>query len=172
MHWLDKVDGITAVVLDIDGVMTNGRIGYTETGTIKFFDAGDGHAIKMAMRAGLKVGTLSGRADPASRIRCEELGMSFIFLGEKDKNAAFDRLLCENDLTAEQCLYVGDDVVDIPVLRRAGVGLCVANAAEEVIEFCDGQTVRHGGEGAVREIITSLLKKQGHWQRLMERYVG
>jgi 3-deoxy-D-manno-octulosonate 8-phosphate phosphatase (KDO 8-P phosphatase) len=171
MHWLDKVDGIRAIVLDIDGVMTDGRIGFTETGTIKFFDAGDGHAIKMAMRAGLLVGTLSGRSDPASRIRCEELDMSFIYLGEKNKSEAFDRLLALNELKEADVLYVGDDLVDIPVVRRAGVGLCVANAAEELVPFCDGQTERRGGHGAVREIIVSLLKKQGHWERLMERYV-
>jgi 3-deoxy-D-manno-octulosonate 8-phosphate phosphatase (KDO 8-P phosphatase) len=171
MHWLDRADGIRAVVLDIDGVMTDGRIGYTENGTIKFFYAADGHAIKMAMRAGLLVGTLSGRSDPASRIRCEELGMSFVYLGEKNKSDAFDRLLALNELKEEEVLYVGDDLVDIPVIRRAGVGLCPANAVEELVPFCDGQTTRSGGHGAVREILVSLLKKQGHWERLMEQYV-
>ena len=161
---------IKAIIMDIDGVLTNGMLGYGHSETVKFFNVRDGHAIKMAIRAGYKVGVLSGRGDSANRRRAEELNMSFIFLGEKDKNRAFDKLLREQQLTAEECLYIGDDVVDIPVLIRAGIGVCVKDAAEEVKPFADWETVAPGGYGAVRETIIRLMTQENRWEQAMERY--
>ena len=124
----------------------------------------------MAMRAGYKVGILSGRCDPANRRRADELNLSFFYEGEKDKNSAFDKLLHEQNLTAEECLYIGDDVVDIPVIIRAGIGVCVQNAAEEVKSFADWETTLPGGEGAVRETIVRLMIQENRWEQQMERY--
>ena len=161
---------IKAIILDVDGVMTDGMLGYGGSETIKFFNVKDGHAIKMAMRSGYKVGILSGRKDSANRSRAEELNMSFIYDGEKDKNAAFDRILIEQDLNDKECLYIGDDVVDIPVIRRAGIGVCVKDAAEEVKVYADWQTTLPGGRGAVRETIVRLLTQEKRWAKEMERY--
>ncbi len=162
---------IKAIVLDVDGVMTDGRLGYTGRDVIKFFDIKDGHAVKLAMRAGLKVGILSGRSDDANQQRADELALNFRYQGEKDKNAAFTRLLDEQGLRAEECLYIGDDLVDIPVIRRAGIGVCVSNAHDEVKKYADWETELCGGRGAVCEVIVRLLKERDDWQSIMERYL-
>jgi len=171
MDWSAKAPLIRALILDVDGVMTNGQIGYAAGEVVKFFDIRDGHAIKMALREGLLVGMLSGRADPVNRRRAAELDLSFVYDGEKNKNAALDRLLAEHGLQAEECLYMGDDVVDMPVLRRVGIGVCVADVAEEVRAAADWQTQAAGGRGAVRETIVQLLRAQGKWETAMARYM-
>ena len=119
---------VRLLVLDVDGVLTDGTVGFSGErpgGRVKFFNIKDGHAIKMALREGLLVGILSGRDDPANRERAEELKLSFVYTGEKDKPAAFERLLQEHGLSAAECLYIGDEVTDIPILRRAGIGVAV-----------------------------------------------
>ncbi len=168
MNW----DAIKAIVLDIDGVLTDGRIGYEGPQEIKFFHVRDGHGLKLAMRAGIKVGILSGRSSEANRVRVRELGLDFLYEGKKDKKAAFDELLREQGLKAEECLYIGDDVVDIPVLRRAGVAVTVGDAPEMMDEHCHFRTKAAGGCGAVREAVELLLKRQGKWDQLMERYLS
>lgn len=168
MNW----DAIKAIVLDIDGVLTDGGIGYCGDTEVKFFHVRDGHGIKLAMRAGLKVGILSGRSSVANRVRAAELGMDFIYEGKKDKRAAFAELLAEQGLKAGECLYVGDDVVDIPVLRLAGIAVTVADAPAMMDDHCHMRTSLGGGRGAVREVIDLLLKKQGKWDALMERYLS
>ena len=117
----DIITGLRAVVLDVDGVLTDGRIGYGPgDGEIKFFDVRDGHGVVLLRRAGLQVGMLSGRASAANRRRAAELELDFAYEGCKDKLAGFEQLLQEQGLTAAQCLMIGDDLVDIPVMRRAG----------------------------------------------------
>jgi 3-deoxy-D-manno-octulosonate 8-phosphate phosphatase (KDO 8-P phosphatase) len=167
----DQARHIRAVILDVDGVLTDGRIGYGPMpGEIKFFDVRDGHAIKLLLRAGLRVGLLSGRASDANRQRAAELGLSFVYEGEKDKAAAFTRLLAEQGLAAEECLYMGDDLVDLPVLRRAGIGVAVADAVPEVRAAAAWTTEAPGGRGAVREAAVWLLRQQGAWERVTARY--
>jgi 3-deoxy-D-manno-octulosonate 8-phosphate phosphatase (KDO 8-P phosphatase) len=166
----EKTDKISAVILDIDGVLTDGRMGYSEADEIKFFHVRDGHGIKLAMRAGLKVGALSGRSAAANRKRATELGFDFLYEGKKDKKAAFAELLKEHNLTAAECLYIGDDVVDAVPMQLAGIGVTVADAPEYMDEFCDMRTTLPGGHGAVREIIDWLLHQQNKWEQLMERY--
>ena len=168
----DKIDKIKAIVLDIDGVLTDGCFGYSAGDEIKFFNAADGHGIKMAMRTGLLVGVLSGRSCEANRKRIKELGMSFAYENCKDKRAGFATLLEENGLKAGECLYVGDDVVDIPVLKQVGIAVTVAGAEDYMDEYVDFRTRRGGGHGAVREVIDWLLQRQGSWTKLMERYLS
>jgi len=168
MNW----DAIKAIVLDIDGVLTDGCIGYEGPAEIKFFHVRDGHGLKLAMRAGLQVGILSGRSSEANRVRVRELGLNFLYEGKKNKDEGFTQLLQEQGLQAEECLYVGDDVVDIPVLRRAGIAVTVADAPEMMDEYCHLRTRHPGGGGAVREIVELLLKRQGKWDQLMERYLS
>lgn len=166
----DKIDDITTIILDVDGVLTNCRIGYGDSDEIKFFHVRDGHGIKLAMRAGLQVGLLSGRSAAANRRRAEELGMAFVYENCKNKLQAFEKLLEEYSLRPEQCLYIGDDIVDGPVMRRCGIGVTVADAPEYMNEFCDFRTALPGGGGAVREVLDWLLQKQNKWDALMERY--
>jgi YrbI family 3-deoxy-D-manno-octulosonate 8-phosphate phosphatase len=172
MDLKEKALNIKAVVLDIDGVLTNGRIGYGESDEIKFFHVRDGHGIKLAMRAGLKVGALSGRSAEANRKRAQELSFDFIYEGRKDKRETFKLLLEENHLLPEECLYMGDDVVDIPVMKEAGIAVAVADACSELEAFCDFRTKLPGGKGAVREVLEWLLKEQGKWEELMKKYVS
>jgi len=162
---------IKAIILDVDGVLTDGTLGYTDTQIIKFFNIKDGHAIRMALRAGLQVGIITGRSDELTRKRADELKLSFMYEGAIDKKSTFEQLLKDQNLTAEECLYMGDDVIDIPVITRSGIGVCVADAVDEVKEVSDWQSALPGGKGAVREIIVRLLKEQGLWEKEMERYL-
>lgn len=164
---------ITVIILDVDGVLTDGRFGYDGSDDeIKFFHARDGHGIKLALRGGIKVGILSGRSSKANRKRAKELGLSFIYEGKKDKKAAFLKMLEEHHISPEECLYMGDDIVDIPPFKMAGVAVTVADAPEYLDKYCDIRTVLKGGHGAVREIIEMLLKEQNKWDQLTEKYTG
>jgi 3-deoxy-D-manno-octulosonate 8-phosphate phosphatase (KDO 8-P phosphatase) len=172
MTFADRARKIKAVILDVDGVLTDGRLGYSGAGpALKFFNVRDGHAMKMALRHGLLVGILSGREDAATHTRAQELGLSFCYTGQKVKTEALTRLLAAHQLQPEQCAYVGDDVVDIPVLRRVGLAVCVADAAPEVVPHVHWQTTLGGGQGAVRELLFRLLQEQGRWDEAMARYL-
>jgi len=171
MNLAAKTAQIRAVILDVDGVLTDGRIGYGPMpGEIKFFDVKDGHGVKLLRRAGIKVGILSGRASQANVQRAGELALDFVYEGEKDKAAAFSRLLQEQALAAEECLAVGDDLVDLPVMRRAGVGVAVADAVPEVLAAAAWCTRAPGGRGAVREVAEWLLRQQHKWDSVTARY--
>jgi len=162
---------ITTIVLDIDGVLTDGRFGYDGgEDEIKFFHARDGHGIKLALRLGMNVGALSGRGSRANRKRAKELGFSFLYENEKDKKSAFLKLLKEVNVTPEECLYIGDDVIDIPPMKIAGVAVTVADAPDYMDQICDIRTTLKGGHGAVREIIEILLKEQNKWAQITEKY--
>ena len=172
MNLHEKCAEIKAIVLDVDGVLTDGRIGYggDSENEIKFFDVRDGHGIVLARRAGLLVGILSGRQSAANRIRAAELKLDFLYEKILDKDAGFTALLQERALAPEQCMYIGDDIVDAPPMRRCGFAVAVGNAVPELDRVCDMRTKHAGGRGAVREAIEFLLKEQGKWDALMERY--
>jgi 3-deoxy-D-manno-octulosonate 8-phosphate phosphatase (KDO 8-P phosphatase) len=110
------------------------------------------------------VGFLSGRADPCTLERAKELRVSFVYTGSTDKAVTFRRLLDEQSLEAEQCLYVGDDLLDVPVLRSAGVGVAVQDASPEAREAADLVLESRGGTGAARETVERLLRAQDRWQ--------
>jgi len=173
MNSLDeKSSRIRLVLLDIDGVLTDGRIGYFgETGEVKFFDVKDGHALKLLRRAGFQVGLFSGRADAANRRRAAELDIEIVRENVKDKRTAFPVLLEEYGWKSEECLYMGDDLVDIPVIKAAGIGVAVADAPPEVRKAADWCTRASGGAGAVREVAVWLLKKHNKWRKVTERYL-
>ena len=166
----DKLKKIKAIVLDVDGVLTDGRAGFGGEDEIKFFHLRDGHWMKLAMRAGLKVGLLSGRSAKANRLRAGELGLSFCYEDCKDKLEAFLRMLDEQGLTAEECLYMGDDVIDLPPMRRAGVGVTVADGVPEMDEAALWRTSAPGGHGAVAEVVRVVLAEQGKLDEVLERY--
>ncbi len=167
-----KAKKIKAILLDIDGVLTDGRCGYSENDEIKFFNVRDGHGIKMAMRAGLIVGAVSGRSAKANKKRADELGFSFLYENQKDKREAFNKLLVDFDLKPEECLYVGDDVIDIPIMTKVGIAVTVADSPDYIGDFCDIRTKNAGGHGAVREVLDWLIKEQGKWDELMQRYIS
>jgi 3-deoxy-D-manno-octulosonate 8-phosphate phosphatase (KDO 8-P phosphatase) len=164
-------DRIRAVLLDIDGVLTDGRIGYgAEAAEVKFFDVRDGLGIKLLQAAGVRVGMLSGRASQANRHRAEELRLDVVIEGASDKIAGLEQALGQLGLAAAECCYVGDDLIDVPVMRRVGLAVAVADAAAEVRAVAHLVTSHAAGRGAVREVAEWLLKQNGRWQEVTRRY--
>jgi len=173
MNLHDKAVKIKALILDVDGVLTDGCYGYygqDDGKEIKFFHARDGHGLKMLMRAGIKVGLLTGRTAAANRYRAKELGMDFVYEKCLDKKSAFLQMLAEQNLKAEECCYVGDDVVDLPPLRMAGLAVAVHDGVKELDPFVDFRTEACGGHGAVREVVDFLLHEQGKYEEVTRRY--
>ncbi|MCF7792212.1 MAG: HAD-IIIA family hydrolase [Victivallales bacterium] len=167
----EKALKIKAIVLDIDGVMTDGAVGYSETeNEIKFFNVKDGLGIKFARESGLLVGVITGRSSTANTIRARELKLDFIYQGSLKKIDALEFLLKEYSLKAEECLYIGDDIIDIPPAKKAGIAVAVADAADDFAKVSDFQTKAAGGKGAVRETIEWLLKEQNKWENILKKY--
>jgi 3-deoxy-D-manno-octulosonate 8-phosphate phosphatase (KDO 8-P phosphatase) len=165
-------EAIELLVLDVDGVLTDGRLIVHSDGTeSKCFHTLDGHGIRMWQRAGLRVALLSGRASAPVGHRARELQIQYVLEDCHFKRPALEQLLNETQLTAKNVAYIGDDLPDLPAIRYAGFGVAVANAADEVKEQADYVTTRPGGAGAVREVIEHILKSSGRWQELMKRYV-
>ncbi|HSR69804.1 MAG TPA: HAD hydrolase family protein [Acidobacteriota bacterium] len=149
---------IKLLVLDVDGVLTDGRIGLTPQGQeIKFFSTKDGYGIGMAINAGIEVAFLTGRQSRAVSRRAEELGVRHVIQGARDKLALFQGLLRDLGLRARQAAAMGDDVPDLPVLRRAGFSAAPADAVEEVRSQVDWVSPSPGGYGAVRELVEHIL---------------
>ncbi len=162
---------ITMLVLDVDGVLTDGSIIYTSAGEeIKSFHVRDGAGLRYWHQAGNRAAILSGRSSPALARRAQELGITKIVTGVSDKATAFLEILEELSLSPAQTAYVGDDLPDIPVLRAAGLGIAVADAVEEVKDAAAGVTVTPGGRGAIREVVEAILRAQGSWERVLERF--
>lgn len=150
---------IRLAVFDVDGVLTDGRFYLSSEGVeSKAFSTQDGYGLKKLLAAGVDVAIISSRSSQAVTLRMAELGIRHIVQGARDKVAAFDELTGELQLSAEQCVYVGDDIPDLPLLRRAGYAIAVANAVEEVKQVCDYTTRSPGGAGAVREICDMLTE--------------
>lgn len=167
-----RLKAVRAVICDIDGVLTDGGIGYGGDGAeIKFFNVKDGHGLKMLQRAGLQVGFLSGRGSAANRFRAAELGIDFLVEQAKDKLAAFEKILAERNLKPEECLYVGDDVIDLPVMLRCGVAVAPADAVVEVLSRVHWTTRAAGGRGVMREVADAVIEAQGKKDELMQRYL-
>ena len=166
-----RLEAIELLVLDVDGVMTDGGLIINGDGTeSKRFHSLDGHGIRMWQRAGLKVALLSGRRSAAMTKRAAELGIPYVIEDCHFKRPALEQLLESLHLTAAQVAYVGDDLPDMPVLQFVGFAVAVANAVEEVKSCADYVTTRPGGSGAVREVIEYILKNTGRWQALTQRY--
>ncbi len=156
---------IQLLALDVDGVLTDGTVMINGDGSEgKFFNLLDGHGIRMWQRAGLKVAFLSGRFSEATKRRAEQLDIDYCVQDCFEKLPAFKKLLEQAGLSANRTAYIGDDLLDLPVIRYVGFGAAVANAVDEVKDIADYVTTRRGGDGAVREVIEYLLKKSGRWQ--------
>jgi 3-deoxy-D-manno-octulosonate 8-phosphate phosphatase (KDO 8-P phosphatase) len=164
---------IVMLAMDVDGVLTDGTIILHHDGTeSKRFSLLDGHGIKMWHRAGLHIAWISGRASEATRHRAQQLGVKLVFEGAVNKVPVFEELLRTSGLEARQVAYIGDDLLDLPIVRRAGFGVAVATAVDELKQHADYVTVKAGGAGAVREVIEYILKSGGRWNELMERYLA
>lgn len=164
---------VRLLLLDVDGVLTDGRVVYTAAGDeIKSFHVRDGSGIKYWRQAGGRVAILSGRTSDAVVRRAQELGIAPVVQGADEKLLALRRILSETGLTADQVCAVGDDLPDLPVLTRCGLAVAVADAAPEVKAVAHRVTAAPGGQGAVREAIEWLMRGQGTWDPVVAALSG
>jgi 3-deoxy-D-manno-octulosonate 8-phosphate phosphatase (KDO 8-P phosphatase) len=163
---------VKLLLLDCDGVLTDGCITLVEGGDEqKSFHARDGHGLVMLHRAGLRSGIISGRTSRLVEMRAADLGIAYVRQGALNKLEVFEELLSEAGVETSEVAYVGDDVVDIPLMRRSGFAVAVADATGDTRAAAHYVTRLPGGFGAVREICELILKAQGRWDNLMKRYL-
>ena len=171
MRAWQKARMIRLLILDVDGVLTDGRIVIDDRGReSKSFDVKDGHGLRLIMRADVKIVLLSGRESEATRRQAGELGIEEVYQNIHRKMDVYKKILEEHGLDDRDVGYVGDDVIDLPLLKRAGFSAAVADASEEIKPFVDYVAMKEGGRGAVREIIEFILKSQGRWEEVTARY--
>lgn len=169
MTLAERCRNISALILDVDGVLTAGGIVYADDGReIKAFFVRDGWAIKAWQRAGLQVGILSGRDSEVTALRATELGITFVEQGSSDKVPGFGRLLMRMQVKPPAVAYVGDDMPDVPLLRVSGLGVAPAGACPDAARASHYVTRSPGGAGAVREAAELILRCQGRWPRETE----
>ncbi len=171
LYLLEKLKPIKLLLLDVDGVLTDGGLIYHDDGSeSKVFDVKDGHGIKLLQRAGVEVGLLTGRYSRAVMNRARDLGIDLVREGVKNKIKAYDEILKQENLKDEEVAFMGDDLVDIPVLRRVGLAIAVPNACQDVFPYVHYTTQRSGGRGACREVCEMILKAQSKWSSVTDRY--
>lgn len=166
-----RASHIKLLLMDCDGVLTDGRLWLLQDGEQKGFHAHDGLGLELWHRAGLKSGIISGRNASVVKRRAAELKMDFVKQGAEDKRQAFDELLTQAGVEDSEVAYVGDDLNDIPLLLRAELAVAVANASEETRAVAHFVTQTAGGAGAIREVVEMILKVQGRWAELTEKYL-
>lgn len=168
---IEKIRKVKILILDVDGVLTDGRIIISDDGQeTKCFNVRDGHGLKMIRRAGIEVIFLTGRKSMVVEHRARELGVEKVYQGSLDKLAVLMEILASGGISAEQVAYMGDDIVDLAVLSRVGFSIAVCDAHSEVLKVVDLVTQNPGGRGAVREVCEMIIKGQGKWEELTGRY--
>jgi 3-deoxy-D-manno-octulosonate 8-phosphate phosphatase (KDO 8-P phosphatase) len=168
----ERAARIRLLLMDCDGVLTDGRIWLFENGEEqKGFHTRDGLGIDLLHRAGLRSGIISGRTSSAVETRARTLGMSFLVQGHENKVQAFADVLAQAGVASAEVAYIGDDLNDIPLIVQSGLGVAVADAAAETCERAHYVTRALGGFGAVREVIELILKSQGRWDDLIKTYL-
>lgn len=167
----DIAKKIRLLVLDVDGVLTDGSIILDNEGNeFKAFHVRDGHGIKMLEKAGVKVAIITGRHSKVVERRAHELGITEVYQRCHIKTVAYEHLLEKMGLSNEEVAYIGDDIVDIPIFKRVGLSIAVADATEETKASAMIVTTNRGGRGAVREVCEFILKSKGIWEELMDEY--
>ena len=164
---------IKLLALDVDGVLTDGGLYISPAGEVfKGFNAKDGMGISCALRSGLQIAVITGRQSPIVERRCEELGITLLQQGVKDKRLALQQMAQKLGLVREEIAYMGDDLNDIPAFKASGLNLVPADAAIEVMAVADIITKASGGRGAVREAITMILAAQDNWNVIVNSYLN
>ncbi len=169
---LKRAEKIKLLLLDVDGVLTDGKIILTDKGEeIKHFHVLDGMGIKLLQKIGVEVGIISSRVSQAVIRRAEELSIKLLFQGKVEKLAFYEKVLKEKGLKDEEVAYVGDDWVDIPILKRVGLAIGVPNAWPPVNNYVNYITKCSGGNGAVREICELIIKAKGKWEEIFQSFL-
>jgi len=165
-----KARKVKAIILDVDGVLTDGGLIYGPEGESKIFNVRDGHGLVMARMAGIRTAFLTGRKSDAVKRRATELKVDVLRDGVVKKGEALYELLKLLDVKAEQVCYAGDDLVDLSVMRQVGFPVTVADAVTEVKDAADWVSTSGGGQGAVRELVEFILKSKGLWDEIVSRH--
>jgi 3-deoxy-D-manno-octulosonate 8-phosphate phosphatase (KDO 8-P phosphatase) len=166
-----KAKKIKLLLLDVDGVLTDGSIFIDDRGyEIKRFDVRDGQGIALLQRAGIHVGFITGRSSNVLRHRARELAVKIVYQGVHDKAATYHRLKQKIRLADDQIAYVGDDIADLPILRKAGLSIAVQDAWRGIKSAVDYVTQARGGHGAIREVSELLLRAQNVWKELEKKH--
>ena len=165
-----RLKGIKLFLCDVDGILTDASVFIGGNEEIKRFNIQDGLGLVLLRRAGIKVGCVSARPSGATRLRAEELKMDFIIQQKESKVAAIESILTQTGFTWAEVCYMGDDVVDLGALKRAGVAVCVPNGVDEAKAAAHYVTRKAGGYGAVREVVEMILKTQNKWKAILVQY--
>lgn len=167
----EKAARIRLVIFDVDGVLTDGRLFFDEQGyEYKSFHSRDGLGINLLRQTGVEVAVISGRASQTVAQRMKNLGIVHVFQGQQDKLAAFQALCRDLHLTPEQVAHVGDDLLDLPIMRRVGLSIAVADAHHSILPYAHWRTSNPGGAGAAREVCDLIMEAQGQLHRVIETY--
>jgi 3-deoxy-D-manno-octulosonate 8-phosphate phosphatase (KDO 8-P phosphatase) len=166
---------VRLLLMDVDGVLTDGKL-YNVPGLdgnmveTKGFDSQDGIALQWMHWKGIKTGLISGRVSPATAERARQTKFAYVYQGHIEKIPILEEILADAGLNSEQVAYIGDDLTDVVVMRRVGLAIATGNARLEVKRHAHYVTEGHGGHGAVREVIELILKAQGYWNEILEKY--
>ncbi len=172
-HILQRAAPIRLLICDVDGVFSDGTLYLSDQGDeYKLFHVQDGLGVKLLLKSGVKVAVISSRSSPLVEKRMRSLGIEHIYQGRSEKLPAYLDLLHQFDLTHNQVAYVGDDLPDLPLLKRAGLSISVANAVNLVKQHTHWQTTASGGRGAVREICELIMQAQGTLATLQSDYLA
>ncbi len=164
---------VKLMIFDVDGVLTDGSLHFGLDGEImKTFNVHDGLGIKLLQESGVQTAIISARSSPIVALRGRDLGITHVLQGGHDKRLPFEKLLHTTGLTAEQCGFIGDDVIDLPILTRVGFAVSVPNGRPDVQRRVHHVTLSGGGRGAVREVCEFLLRAQGNYDRVMAQFLA
>ena len=168
---LSKLKRIKLLLLDVDGVLTDGGIIYNDDGTeTKVFNVKDGLGIRLLMEAGIHLGIITGRSSNALNSRCKNLGINLIYDGVRNKIDVLDELLERTGVSAEEVAFIGDDLPDLALMKTIGLSIAVKDADKTILDNADMVTSAKGGHGAVREACEAILKAKGLWEAVLERF--
>ena len=166
-----KAENIKLVIFDVDGVLTDGKLLFDEHGNeYKRFHSRDGLGITLLRETGVEVAVISGRASKSVAQRMASLGIERVFQGQRHKLIAYESLRVELNLEPEQIAHVGDDLLDLPLMRRVGLSIAVADAHPSILPFAHWVTGKPGGEGAAREVCDFIMDAQGNLNRMIENH--
>jgi 3-deoxy-D-manno-octulosonate 8-phosphate phosphatase (KDO 8-P phosphatase) len=169
---VDRAARVRLMIFDVDGVLTDGSLHYGADGeAFKTFNVQDGLGIKLLQEAGIQTAIISARRSPQVTARAKDLGIDHVHQGGHDKLTPFNALLAQLGLTADQVGFIGDDVVDLPILSRVGFAVAVPNGRQEVLSRAHYVTQQHGGRGAVREVCEFVLRAQGLYDKIMAQFL-
>jgi len=168
---LSKLKKIKLLLLDVDGVLTDGGIIYNDNGAeTKVFNVKDGLGIRLLMEAGIHLGIVTGRRSNALYSRCKDLGIDLIYDGIGNKVDVLDALLEQTGVSAEEVAFIGDDLPDLALMKMIGLAIAVGDAHHSIIDNADMVTSAKGGNGAVREACEAILKAKGLWEDILEHF--